>query len=306
MGPHLHGLFLARPPVEAVRSSYKGKDSMKVFGFLDPLFRVLSDGKIIRLTFAWVLRALAILLALLGLLWFVAMLALGFKFSNGAVLGNSVGFLIGCIVLAIFGLAWGALTSGFFVFRARSIAELGESHFPVLSIWSILLRLLGEFAFITYALLGAGGCLFVWFADIPFSALGELGDAAGLASRLPFASNAGSGFLGGIELLILFLILAFIGIVICYAAAELTIVLVEIAANTLKTVQNTRYLQPAFAAIPDVPAPPREAPEPEPAGLRQTMEQAQPQPAAEPSCQSCGMILDPGSAFCGTCGAKAG
>ncbi len=40
---------------------------MKLFSILEPFFHALSDGKIIRLTIAWVLRILAVLIALVGL-----------------------------------------------------------------------------------------------------------------------------------------------------------------------------------------------------------------------------------------------
>jgi hypothetical protein len=139
--------------------------------------------------------------------------------------------------------------------------------------------------FATYSLLGVGGCLFVWITDAsPFSQLGAVGGV------IPLAGSGGTGFLGGIELAILFLMIAFFGIVVFYALAELTVVLVEIALNT-RGLHNT-------AAV-SVPA---SQPAPQPSPL----------PISQPSatvctprhCKKCGQPLDAGSTFCAECGTQ--
>ena len=265
---------------------------MQIFAFLDPFFHALSDGKLIRLTVAWVLRVLAVLVALIGLFWFIAFIGFGFKASENALGTRSAGILIGCVLFAIFGLAWGYLAAGVIMFRARSITELGDSHFTVLSILSMLFRLNGEVLFVTYSLVGVGGCLFVWFTDFsPFSQLGMLGE------RLPFAGGASSGFLGGIELAVLFLLLAFAGIVFFYALAELSVVLVEIALNTrgliAKPVAESQPAAPSVtAAIPQVQPPPPQV--------------DQPVFRANSKCRKCGQPLDTGSTFCDECGTAVG
>jgi hypothetical protein len=211
---------------------------MKIFGILDPFFHALSDGKIIRLTVAWVLRILAVIMALIGLFGFIAIIALSFRANNSAadVAGDlatntagaiSATIIIGSILLALFVLAWGYLTAGILAFRARSVKELGDSHFTVLPVLSLLLRLNGELAFVTYSLLGVGGCLFIWITNAsPFPQLGVLGDT------LPFAGHGGAGFLGGLEMAFFFLLIAFSLIIFFYALAEYIAVQVEIAMNT--------------------------------------------------------------------------
>jgi len=89
---------------------------MQIFAFLDPFFHALSDGKLIRLTVAWVLRVLAVLVALIGLFWFIAFIGFGFKASENALGTRSAGILIGCVLFAIFGLAWGYLAAGVIMF----------------------------------------------------------------------------------------------------------------------------------------------------------------------------------------------
>jgi hypothetical protein len=260
---------------------------MKIFDILNPFFHALSDGKIIRLVVAWVLRILAVIMALVGLLGFIFIIGLGFKGIEYGVGSRSVGLLIGCLLLALFTLAWGYLTAGILIFRARSVQELGDSHFTVLSILSLLFRTNGEMAFVTYSLLGVGGCLFVWLTDAsPFSMLGMLGEA------LPFAGRSSTGFLGGITLAIIFLMIAFISIVVFYALAELSVVLVEIALNT----RGLRDVPVATAPAPVLAPPPAQTRVEHPSTV-----------ATTPSlCRKCGQPLDAGSTFCPECGTQAG
>jgi hypothetical protein len=251
---------------------------MKLFASLEPFFRALSDGKLIRLTAAWVLRVLAVLMALVGLFWFIFFLRLGFNASENGLGGRAAGLLIGCFLFALFGLVWGYLAAGILTFRARSVSELGDSHFTVLSILSLLFRLNGEMAFVTYSVLGVGGCLFVWFTN--FSPLSELGM---LSERLPFAESSSSGFLGGIEFVLLMLLIAFAAIVFFYALAELTVVWVEIALNTrgLRAAPGSGQVsvpRPARPALLEQPGPGRK------------------------QCRQCGQVLDAGATFCDECG----
>jgi len=271
---------------------------MKFFSILNPFFHALSDGKLIRLTVAWVLRILAILIALIGLLGFIAMIGVGFKASDNGLGSRSAGILIGCLFMALFVLAWGYLSAGIFTFRARSVEDLGDSHFTVLSILSLLFRLNGELLFVTYSLLGVGGCLYVWFADAsPFAQLGMLGD------ELPFAGRAGTGFLGGIELAIIFLLIAFISIVVFYALAELSVVLVEIALNT-RGLRNTPV--EAIPAPVPVITPPMATPQPVAQPTQIWIEQPSVPVFTPRQCKMCGQPLDAGATFCGECGTPVG
>lgn len=263
---------------------------MQIFKFLEPFFHALSDGKLIRTTMAWVLRILAVIVALIGVFWFIAFVGFGIKASDNGVGERTAGILIGCVLFALIGLAWGYLAAGILAFRARSISELGDSHFTVLSILSLLFRLNGELTFVTYSLLGVGGCFFVWLTDFsPFSELGLLGE------RLPFAESTSSGFLGGIELAIFFLLLAFAGIVFFYALAELTVVWVEIALNT-------RGLRAVSAAAGGTTIP---VPVAAPISVPPPARVEQPPALAQRKCAKCGQLLDAGSTFCDECGTAA-
>ncbi len=207
---------------------------MNLFGILDPFFHALSDGKIIRQTISWVMRIQAIIIALVGLYSCYSIIRLGIKarssiidIEGNIVTHTAIAFLIGCVLLALFVLAWGYLTAGVLVNRARSVMEMEDSHFTALSILSMIFRVTGELAFVTYSLFGVGGCLFIWItSNNPFAQMGFLGEI------LPFAERGGPGFLGGVGLCIIFLLVAFTYIVIFYALAEYIAVQVEIALNT--------------------------------------------------------------------------
>jgi hypothetical protein len=269
---------------------------MTVFSVLDPFFHALSDGKIIRHTVSWVLRILAVIVALLGIVWFIAFIGIGFKGSDSGLGNRSAAVLIGCLLFSLFGLAWGYLASGVLFFRASSVKDLGDSQFTVLSVLSILFRANGELSFVTYSLLGVGACLFVWFTNFsPFSELGMLG------SQIPFVETAASGFVGGLEIAIFMLLVAFVGIVISYALAELTVVWVEIALNTrsLGLAQLIRETpMPPVSVDADI--------SPSSNGQHSAKLTERQVVLMQRICRKCSHPFEPGSMFCDECGTPVG
>jgi hypothetical protein len=207
---------------------------MNLFGIFDPFFNTLSNAKIIRNTISWVMKIQAIIIALVGLYGCYSIIRLGisarrsvFDMEGNYTTHIPIGILIGCVLLALFVLAWGCLTAIVLAYRSRTVMEWGDDHFVALSIISLIFRVYGELAFVTYSLFGIGGCLFVWItSDNPFSRMGFIGEV------LPFAGRGGTDFFGGIELAIFFLMIAFSLIVFFYALAEYIAVQVEIATNT--------------------------------------------------------------------------
>jgi hypothetical protein len=117
-----------------------------------------------------------------------------------------------------------------------------------------------------------------------------------LGEELPFAGHASTGFLGGIELVVLFLLIAFVCIVFFYALAELSVVLVEIALNT-------RGLHPAPAAPAPIPVP---APQPAPLASSTRAEHPHAPILAPLKCSQCDHTVDAGTTFCDECGKKVG
>ena len=126
----------------------------------------------------------------------------------------------------------------------------------------------------------------------PFSQLGMLGD------ELPFVGHAGTGFLGGIELAIFFLLVAFAGIVFFYALAELSVVLVEIALNTRGLL--TTSTPTVEMSVPTVlPAPVAVSPPP-------PIRVEEPPVPTQRKCVKCGQLLDARNTFCDECGNPVG
>jgi hypothetical protein len=262
---------------------------MRLFRFLDPIFDSLSSGNVIRITVAWAIRIMAVVLALIGFLWFIGFVTLGIKGSDTGFSSRSTEVLIGALVFSVFGLVFGYLTCGICLFRSKSVLKVDDGHFVVLPVFSILFRLLGEITATTYCLIGVGGCLLLWIAD--FNPLAQL-ERLGLA--FPFTSLGLGGFFGGIEFAIFMILVGFAAIVFCYAIAELTIVVVEIAGNT-------RCL-PAMAGHSDPGALLASQPGSGSDVEMRTAPMVNCRPAAAPRCTACGEPLESTAAFCGECG----
>lgn len=259
---------------------------MKVFQFLDPIFRGVNDGNVIRVTVVWAIRVMAVVLAAVGFVWCIGFIALGFKGSEMMIGARSAELLIAALLFAVFGLAFGYLACGVCLFRARCVADLGNGHFTVLPILSILFRLLGEVACICYCLIGVGGCLVLWIAG--FNPLANLGR---FAPELPLVALGSGGFVGGLEFAIFMLVLAFGAIVSFYALAEFTVVAVDIA-------NNTRAL-----TVPVFSRSEMSSPSPLQAGPVSAVPSSNGHSSRGPFlCKSCRQPVEPGAAFCADCG----
>jgi len=207
---------------------------MNLFGIFDPVFHALNNAKIIRNIISWVMKIQASIIALVGFYGCYSIIRLGIT-ARRSVLdleGNyvthvPVDIVIGGVLLALFVLAWGCLTAIILAYRSQTVMESGDNRFIALSIISLIFRVCGELAFVTYSLFGIGGCLFSWItSENPYVQISFLGDI------LPFPVRGGPGFMGGLEFAIFSLMFAFSFIVFFYALAEYIAVQVEIAANT--------------------------------------------------------------------------
>jgi len=250
---------------------------MRVFSFLDPFIAKLSNGRFLRFTFALLLRISAWLAGVSGVILVFIFLGAAFRSSN-------VGMILGSIIAAVFSVALVFCQIAILLYRARTIAELPDSNYTIIPIFSILLRQCGESALAAYSLIGVGGCLFIWLTDS--SPLSQL---SGLQELTPMAMpGAGAGFLGGLWFLVAMLVLAFLFILVFYFLAELIEVLPEIA-------NNTKAMQLALAgSVLQV------APSPEPVSATPPIAVVK---SPDPSCK-CGAAFEADSPFCGSCGAR--
>lgn len=196
------------------------------------VLNALSEGRVIRRSIAIALQIAAVLV-LLAALW-VLVLILKQSFQSGTTAGTTIGGILAALLLsaALFAV------SQIYLFRANSVRDLEDSPFTVIPIVSILFRAAGE----TYAVIGIafgiGGCLFTLLSNDASPGTLLQGFGAALGPFAPFLSGWGAGgngpFLDGVIFLASMAVTAFISLVGMYAAAEMVVVIVDIAINVRK------------------------------------------------------------------------
>jgi len=247
---------------------------MSIHNFFHPVLEALSDGRVIRNTVVWVLRILVVLVLLGGLYVLINTFKLAFQAPaaeatvGGLLLGLIFIFAVGCVAQIL----W---------YRSDKIDQLRSTTFTVIPIVSILFRAAGEIYATLGVSVGVGGCLFIWFAKTsPYYML------RGLGGLLP-SGPAGETFLDGLLFMAWLCVASFLVLVLFYFLAESTLLWVDIA-------HNMGLLRQHFAPAPQ----PVEA-----VGPAAPVYQPPPPPLA-PRCHACGADIEPGSAFCGNCGAR--
>lgn len=190
----------------------------RLLTFLHPVLRALDDGNSIRAVASQVLRALAVVTALVGLLALIQVVKVSFQFgSTAATLG---GLLLAAMLVA----ATLAVVQAM-LYRAQTIHLLGRSTFTVIPIVSVLFRLSGEVYAIVGLSLSVGACVFTWL--VGFSPRDLIG---GLSLFLPIPS-AGGTFVSGLLVLAVGAGVSILVLVVSYFMAESSLVLVDIAGN---------------------------------------------------------------------------
>jgi hypothetical protein len=197
-----------------------GKVSRGAF-FFYPVLEALSDGRIIRKSVVLVLKILAGLTALGGVLAALTVLTTALRGSGGMALGG--------ILFAILLLGTAACVGQIYWYRAGSVAALEHSRNTVIPIFAILSRAGGEAAATGLAGVGLGACLFLWLS--PEGAGGVL-QGVPLLAQMP----SEGGFLTGILVLVYLALLGFGALIVGYLWAECIMLLVDIERNTRKSV----------------------------------------------------------------------
>jgi hypothetical protein len=189
---------------------------MSTLSFFRPMLEALNDGKIIRSTVVWSIKALALLILAGGVYLLVDII----KASSNMPTEGTFGAIIFAAVLlgSIFVIAQ------IFLHRAKNIGELQEGPpFLMIRVCSMLLRGFGE-AYATLLVgVGAGGCVFLWLAkDNPLYYVGEL------AKFLP-AMGPEPTLLGGVFFLGYYMLMSFVAFVVSYFLSESIVVMADIA-----------------------------------------------------------------------------
>jgi hypothetical protein len=216
---HLNAPPLANAPSPGA-PAIGGKGSRGMF-FFYPVLEALNDGRIIRKSVIVVLKVLAVLIALGGVLAALTVLTTSLRGTGGMALGG--------ILFAILLLGTAACVGQIYWYRAGSVAALEHSKNTVIPIFAILSRAGGEAAATGLAGVGLGACLFLWLSPE---------GAGGVLQGVPFMAQIPTegGFLTGILVLVYLALLGFLALIFGYLWAECIMLLVDIERNTHKGV----------------------------------------------------------------------
>jgi hypothetical protein len=193
--------------------------SRLIFGPFRWVYETLERGSFIRRAVALTLRILAIIVVVTGGIYVITpglKYSFNFPTSQGTAGGLLVTLLMTVAIAAIFEVL---------LYRAESVASLGESPFTVIPILSIFSRMVGEIYAILGLTMGVGGCLFIWIAGFsPYSVLNQVA---------PFMPTPPPGvtFLDGLYFLGIFALFSFVAILLFYFLAESIVLVADIARN---------------------------------------------------------------------------
>jgi hypothetical protein len=191
---------------------------MLVFPQTRMVIEALTQGAIIRTAVSWALRAAAVVTALVGLYLVVEILKAAFQLPGMGTIG-------GLLFAIVFAGAIFAIVQ-ILLYRADTVAGLGDSQFTVIPIFSLLCRAAGECYAATVASIAVGGCIFTWLSGAGPSML-----LPGVGGLVPGGGGGGGSFVEGLVLLVLGSIAAFFALVAFYFVAEMILVVADIARN---------------------------------------------------------------------------
>ncbi len=149
---------------------------------MNSMLKSMSDGDFFKRVVAWVLRIAGVGGAVTAVA--VAILSVIGGFEVGVLDG------IGGIVFGAFLIAAAAASMQICLYRADRTQDLPGTRYSVLSVFTQLLRAVGEVSVVIGVAGGIGGCLNAWIAD-GFAPLGFIGFTPGI---LFFALSVASGF----------------------------------------------------------------------------------------------------------------
>ena len=211
---------------------------MSVLTFYFPVLKALEQGSVIRRTVQIVLLVASVLVALSGLMTVIAVLKFAFGMPGSEL-------TIGGLLLAVFLLAAFAAMTQILWYRSSSVRDIPEGPYTVVPIFSLLLRTAGELYATMLAMLGLGGCLFIWLTRTsPLEVVGQYGEL------LPDMLRGGTSFLSGITFAGLSLVFALLALVVFYFLAETSMVLVDIAIQLRHRPQPQAHAMAAHFSSP--------------------------------------------------------
>jgi hypothetical protein len=197
---------------------------MEKYFFMKPVLTLISQGQFFRKAFTIALQILAVVIAIAGLVTWIAVWK--------SISGNSAEATIGIIIFQLFFVIAVYMVIHTLLIRAGDINALPDADYTVIPIVSIGLKLAGEIyaCFVTVISIG-GGILMCFFG----------GNAIYLIKRsapLVPGFGGGEGFWGGLVFMFGGLFTALFVMVFFYFLAEAVVVM----ADTAKNIKITRKI----------------------------------------------------------------
>jgi hypothetical protein len=188
------------------------------------VFGSLERGSFIRRAVSLALRLSAVLNLFGGIYLIIQALKFSFGLPTGEGTAGGLFFTL-LLVLNI------AAQIQVLLYRAESVASLGESPFTVIPILSILSRLLGEQFAITGLTIGVGGCAYILVTGGSPIQLVNM-----IAPFLPVSASGGT-FIDGVIWLAWALLISFSALLVFYFIAESILLFADIARNVRSLVK---------------------------------------------------------------------
>ena len=217
---------------------------MTKFFFVPYVLRLLSQGTFFRKLFFYLLRASAVITALVGLVVCAGLLKTVLNLPAVGVIG---GFVFIALALVAFYSA-----AHIYWIRAGDIDQLSDAKFTMIPISAIMVRTLGEVLAAFIAVMSIGG--FILFLFAPQEAGGMLAPMLPMGA-LSAMDRGGNSFVEALVVLVAGTMYAVLLLACFYLASEFISALAQIAINTGITAANTSRMAGAPAPSPVAPAP---------------------------------------------------
>lgn len=192
----------------------------KTYLFVKPALELISQGLVLKRIYSMILKILAVFAGIGGLVaWIYGWKTIFTSDDVGVILAGIIVELL--LVILIYALIH------ILVIRAENIRDLPEAGYEIIPIISLTLKLAGELYACMLVFLGVGGGIFHWLAG---GTLANFFQNPYLL-QLPEFGGMGSVFASGLITIALGVLEGFGVLVLSYFLAELTIILVDIAAG---------------------------------------------------------------------------
>jgi hypothetical protein len=188
--------------------------------FIKPALELISQGKVLKRIYSIILKVLAVLTGIGGLVaWIYGWKTIFSSDDVGVILGGIIVELL--LIVLIYALVH------ILVIRARNIDELPEAGYEIIPVMSLSLKIAGELYACILAFFGVGGGVFHWLAG------GTLANffQNPYILQLPRFGSLESVFANGLITILTGVLEGFGILVLFYFLSELTIILVDIATS---------------------------------------------------------------------------